>query len=325
MTDLSIAVVGEALMDVVETGDDEPRLARPGGSPYNVAIGLARLGHRAAFVGRISTDPLGVILRRHAALSGVDLTLTVEARRPSTVALVSLDEDGAAEYRFGVHATADFCFTAAELARIPADIPAVHFGSLASWLPPGDRRIADRIGRLRDSGCAVTYDPNVRPQLQPDPAAAGAQVEAALPLADLVKTSEEDLAWIRPGATAADVAADWLQRGPSVIVVTHGGDGASAFTRATTERCAPVPVEVVDTVGAGDAFMSGLLDSLLRRDLLTRAGLAGIDGATVRAALDDAALVAAITCSRAGAHPPRRAELLNWQAGTPRYVLDTST
>lgn len=323
MTDPVIAVVGEALMDVVETGDDEPRLARPGGSPYNVAIGLARLGRPAAFVGRISTDPLGVILRRHAELSGVDLTLSVEARQPSTVALVSLDEDGVAAYQFGVEDTADFCFSAAELASIPAGIPAVHFGSLASWLSPGDRRIAERVGELRGSGCAVTYDPNVRPRLQTDPVAACVQVEGALPLADLVKTSDEDLAWIRPGDAAADVAADWLQRGPAMLVVTHGGDGATAFTRSATERCVPVPVDVVDTVGAGDAFMSGLLDSLLRRGLLTRGALASIDAATVRSVLEDAALVAAITCSRAGANPPRRDEVSSWQAGHRRHVPDT--
>ncbi|MBE7188973.1 PfkB family carbohydrate kinase, partial [Jatrophihabitans endophyticus] len=112
-----LAVLGEALIDLVEYGDDEPRLARPGGSPYNVAIGLARLGRHAAFVGRLSRDPLGQVLRRHAERSGVDLSRTVDAPQPSTVALVELSEAGAATYRFGVDGTADFVFTDGELSQ----------------------------------------------------------------------------------------------------------------------------------------------------------------------------------------------------------------
>jgi fructokinase len=306
----TIAVVGEALVDLVETGDDEPRLARPGGSPYNVAIGLARLGRPAAFVGRLSRDPLGSILRRHAERSEVDLSLSVDAYEPTTVALVTLDAQGAAQYRFGVDGTADFRFTATELARVPDSVGAVHFGSLASWLGPGDAVIAERIGQLRAAGAAVSYDPNVRPHLQPDAAAARAQIEAALPLAHLVKTSEEDLDHVHPGEAIDDVVADWLRHGPSVVVVTHGGDGASAYTAGGSVRRAPVPVDVVDTVGAGDAFMSGLLDALAERSLLTAAALSAPPSPDeLGAVLDDAGLVAAITCSRAGANPPRRGEL----------------
>jgi fructokinase len=302
----TIVVIGEALIDLVETGDDEPRLARPGGSPYNVALGLARLQRSTSFAGRISHDPLGAVLRRHAERSGVDLTLSVDAAEPTTVALVELDDTGGAQYRFGVDGTADFGWTDAELGRIPDETGAVHFGSLASWLPPGDAAIARRVAELRARGAAVSYDPNVRPHLQPDRAAARAQVEAAVPLAHLVKTSAEDLDWLRPDEPIEDVARSWLELGPSVVVVTRGGDGSTAFTAAATVDRPPVPVDVVDTVGAGDAFMSGLLDALGRRGLLTPAGIAG---APFAECLDDAALVAAITCSRAGANPPRRAEL----------------
>jgi fructokinase len=301
-----IAVIGEALVDLVETGDDEPRLARPGGSPYNVAIGLARLERDVSFVGRLSQDPLGTVLRNHALRSGVDLSLAVDAREPSTVALVELDASGAAQYRFGVDGTADFLWTDTELARIPDGVAAVHFGSLASWLGPGDAAIARRVGALRASGATVTYDPNVRPHLQPDPVVARRQIELTVPLAHLVKTSEEDLAWLRPGESIQAVADDWLAMGPAAVVVTHGGDGATAFTAGGAIRRPPVPVRLVDTVGAGDAFMSGLLDALDRRGLLTPGGVADAPLAEV---LDDAGLVAAITCSRAGANPPRRAEL----------------
>lgn len=260
----TIASIGEALLDVVELGDDEPRLARPGGSPYNVAIGLARLEQPAAFVGRISRDPLGTVLSNHARRSGVDLTHVVNTEDPTTIALVELDEAGSARYRFGVTGTADFRWTDEELARVPNDgVAAVHFGSLASWLPPGAAAIARRVAQFRDAGALVTYDPNVRPLLQPDRAAARADIETALPLAHLVKTSEEDIAWLRPGEPVAEVAADWLGRGPEVIVVTRGAAGATAITKNTTVTRPPVPVDVVDTVGAGDAFAAGFLASWL--------------------------------------------------------------
>jgi fructokinase len=307
----TIAVIGEALIDLVEHGDDEPRLARPGGGPYNVAIGLARLDHPVSFLGRISSDPLGGVLRRHAERSGVGLAHAVDTDDPSTVALVELDDAGSAQYRFGVAGTADFGWTDAELADVPDDFAAVHFGSRATWLPPGAAAIARRMARFRAAGVLVTYDPNVRPLLQPDRAAARAEIENAVPLADLVKTSEEDLDWLRPGEPVEDVAADWLRRGPRLIVVTRGAGGASAVTADGTLTRPPVPVEVVDTVGAGDAFMSGLLDALARRNLLSRAALAAAPLADI---LDDAALVAAVTCSRAGSNPPRRADLASFRA-----------
>jgi fructokinase len=302
----TVAVLGEALIDLVEAGDDEPRLARPGGSPYNVAIGLARLGHTARFVGRFSADPLGELLRRHALRSGVDLSLALTVPEPSTIALVELDAHGGAQYRFGVDGTADFGWTAAELSRLPLDTPAFHFGSLTSWLPPGAAPVAARVAELRAAGAFVSYDPNVRPLLQPDPAAARAQVEDAVPLAHLVKTSAEDLAYLYPETNPGEIAGRWLQLGARLVVVTDGGAGATAFTAdAAVSRPAP-HVDVVDTVGAGDAFTSGLLDALGRRGLLHPDGLSAAPLAEV---LDEAALVAAVTCSRAGANPPRASEL----------------
>ena len=302
----AIVVIGEALIDLVEAGDDEPRLARPGGGPYNIAIGLARLGVHTLFAGRISSDPLGEVLRNHALRSGVDLSLCVAAAEPTTVALLELDAHGGARYRFGVDGTADFGWTDAELARIPDATAAVHFGSLTSWLPPGDGAVGRRMAALRRAGAFVSYDPNVRPHLQPDAALARAQVERAIAIAHLVKTSEEDLAYVYPDRSPADVAEQWLHAGPHAVVVTRGSAGASAFTAGGEVARPVVPVDIVDTVGAGDAFMSGLLDALAR--------CGHLDGERVAAApfaelLDDAGRVAAITCSRAGANPPRAAEL----------------
>lgn len=303
----TIAVLGEALIDVVETGDDDPRLARPGGSPYNVAIGLARLERPTAFVGRLSRDPFGIILRNHAERSGVDLTLAVDAHEPSTVALVEL-EGGVARYQFGVDGTADFRWTESELALVPDDVAALHFGSLASWTLPGSIAIAHRVAALRDN-VLISYDPNVRPHLQPEPAAARKEIEQALPLAHLVKASDEDLAYLYPGADVDDIARRWLTLGPVLVVITRGGDGSSAHT-AEVRAARPVhPVTIADTVGAGDAFTSGLLDALAERDLLDAGRLAGLGAPALEAILDDAALIAAITCSRAGANPPRKDEL----------------
>ncbi|WP_375478026.1 carbohydrate kinase [uncultured Jatrophihabitans sp.] len=308
-----LVVIGEALIDLVETGDDDPRLARPGGSPYNVVLGLARLGRAVQFAGRLSGDPLGVVLRNHALRSGVDLSLAVDAPEPTTVALVELDAAGVAAYRFGVEGTADFRWTDAELARVPDTTRLVHFGSLASWLPPGDAVIERRVGELRAGGALVTYDPNVRPRLQPDAGAARAQVERAVRLAHVVKTSEEDLAHLYgPDAAPAEVAAGWLALGPALVVVTRGGDGAVGVTRDGMVERPSVPVEVVDTVGAGDAFMSGLLDELVGGRLDRPAELERLSREAVAALLDRAALVAAATCARAGANPPRRAELERW-------------
>lgn len=304
-----IAVIGEALIDLVETHDDEPRLARPGGSPYNVAIGLSRLGRHTYFVGRLSRDPLGAVLRNHAVRSEVDLSIAVDAYEPTTVALVELAPDGSATYRFGVEGTADFRWTDSELHAVPDDVQAVHFGSLASWLPPGDAAIARRVEELRAGGALVSYDPNVRPHLQPDAARARDQVEAALALAHLVKTSEEDLAYVYPGDDVEKIASSWLGLGPTVVVVTRGGAGAQAYLDAGVVTAEPVPTTVVDTVGAGDAFMSGLLDAAAEQGLLDPAALAAASVDSVGELLAHAGLVAAITCSRPGANPPRRADL----------------
>jgi fructokinase len=301
-----LAVIGEALIDLSGAGDDDPWLARPGGSPYNVAIGLARLERHTAFVGRLSGDPLGAILRDHAQRSGVDLAYAVAATEPTTIALVEL-VGGIAEYRFGVDGTADFCWTDAELARLPDDVAVVHFGSLASWLAPGDAAIARRVAQLRETAL-ISYDPNVRPSLQPDRDAARGQVEAGVALADLVKTSADDLAWLYGDADPADVAAGWLALGAALVVVTSGGDGSVAYTGRDAIRRPVRRVDVVDTVGAGDAFMAGLLDALAGRGVVTRGALRKLDRGALADVLDAAALVAALTCARAGANPPRRAE-----------------
>ena len=305
----TFAVIGEGLIDLAAPADDGSCIARPGGSPLNVAIGLSRLGQATAFVARLSEDPIGTVLRRHLERSGVDLRHVVLAPDPGTIALVELS-GGQASYQFSPRG-ADFQWSLAELEFLPGGARAVHFGSLASWLPPGAAAIASAIGRLRREGSVlISYDPNVRPALLPDVAAARQQIEQSVGLAHVVKASTEDLHWLYGPETAGAVARRWLDLGAEVVVVTDGADGATGWTRGQPPVSSPAyPAPVVDTVGAGDAFMSGLLDALARRGLLTPDRLAApSDAATLAGVLADAALIAGITCSRPGADPPRRAE-----------------
>lgn len=305
------AVIGEALIDLVDPGNGTACLAHPGGSPLNVAIGLSRLGQPVAFIGRISRDPFGTVLRNHAARSGVDLTLAVDGPEPSTIALLDI-RDGVARYEFSVEGTVDFQWTDRELPHLPDSVGWVHFGSLTSWLPPGDDVVLRRIAALRAAGeVVVSYDPNVRPHLQPDEAIARDQVEQSLRHAHLVKASLEDLDYLYPGEPPAKVAKRWLAAGPEIVIITKGGDGASAFIvgAAAVER--PVyPAPAIDTVGAGDAFTSGLLDALARRGLAAVSRLSELHRPEIlAAAIDDAAIVAGLTTTRPGADPPRRAEV----------------
>ena len=308
---VSFAVVGEALIDLVPAaGEEGCYLARPGGSPLNVAVGLARLGQRTALAARLSADPFGTVLRQHLQRSAVDLRFALTARQPATIALVELS-GGQARYQFSADG-ADFQWSVGELDMLPGGAGAVHFGSLASWLPPGDRAIAATIGRIRAAGSVlISFDPNVRPSLQPDAAAARDQIERSVAMAHLVKASSEDIAYLYPGQEPGAVAGRWLELGAGLVVVTAGPDGVTGWTKGHPPVSRPVyPAPVADTVGAGDAFTSGLLDALGRRDLLGPAGLAAALAPPVLAViLDDASLVAGLTCSRAGANPPWRREV----------------
>jgi fructokinase len=312
------AVIGEAILDLAAPADDGASIARPGGSPMNVAIGLARLGQPTTFVGRMSDDPVGTVLRRHLERSSVDLRHVVHAADPSTVALVELSA-GQARYQFSLHG-ADFQWSQSELAFLPAGASAVHFGSLAAWLPPGDAAIREQVSRTRrESSVLISYDPNVRPALLPDVALARSKVEHSVSAAHVVKASAEDLEWLYGPDSVDVVARRWLGLGTELVVVTAGGDGATAWTRRQPPVSRPAfPAPVIDTVGAGDAFMSGLLDALARRGLLTPAAVAELaDSAALASALDDAALIAGLTVGRPGADPPWRAEADAHRAGAP--------
>ncbi len=301
-----VLVVGEALVDIVRRADGSVD-RHPGGSPANVALGLARLGHVVRFATRIGADADGDAVRARLDGDGVRLVEgAVVADRTSTATAV-LDAAGAASYVF----------------ELVWDLPPVdlldtghlHTGSIAANLAPGASRVHDLLAAARP-GATTSYDPNLRPRIIGTADEERPGVERLVALSDVVKSSDEDLAWLYPGEPVQDVARRWAQTGPALVVVTRGGEGASAWTRrdpATAVPVAPRRVEVVDTVGAGDAFMSGLLSSLLDQGLLggpvQRAALADITPEQVRAALQRATLTSSITCGRPGADPPTRAEV----------------
>ncbi len=289
---------------------DRGYLAHPGGSPYNVAIGLARLGRHATLLARLSGDAFGRQLRAHAEANDVDLSLAVEAGEPSTLAVVSLDAAHNATYDFYRTGTADWQWSAAELGRIPADTGWVHTGSLASWISPGAEVIEARLAELAGSAI-ISFDPNIRPLLLSDHAAAVGRIERLVALSTVVKASAEDLEWLYPDESIPNVLRSWRALGPGLVVVTDGGRGAQAVAAddepfTVTAR----PVEVVDTVGAGDAFMAGLINALDRDP-----GLVGANSEAVLPAIHEAILVAALTCARAGANPPTADELAAALAG----------
>jgi len=308
---VTITVIGEALIDLVP--GDQPRsfYAVPGGSPYNVAVGLARLGQRAILMARLSGTAFGRMLRDHALAEGLDLAAAPHAAEPATLAVVGLDARGQASYDFYVEGTADWQWTDRETSRAPATTAVLHFGSIASWTPPGDARILDLARALRErGGVLVSYDPNVRPGLLADHGQGQQAVELAVGLAHLAKASEDDIAWLYPGRTLAEVAERWLGLGATMVVITRSASGADAYTSGGPALHRPArDIVVVDTVGAGDSFTAGLIASLIRRDLYTPARLARCPADQLAAALDDAILVASLNCQRRGNDPPTLADL----------------
>ncbi len=310
--DSVVAVAGEVITDLVPAGADGLFQAAPGGSPANVAVGLARLDVPARMLARLSDDVLGRRLRAHLQANGVDLSHSVAAAEASSLAIVALQDDGSAAYDFRVDGTADWQWTDDELATALDGVSALHVGSLAVTTPPGGAVLRRLAARAADSA-TVSFDPNVRQLLMGPAEEVLGVVHELLAVADIVKASDEDVAWLEPGRTAEEVAADWLSHGPALVVVTLGGDGAVAVGAASgTVRRPGARVDVIDTVGAGDSFMSALLAGLARRDLLgaaRRASLQVLPPGEVGALLDEAIAASAITCSRPGADPPRSGEL----------------
>lgn len=319
-----LTVVGEAIVDLIQDASPGSYRAAPGGSPFNVAIGLARLGHRTTLMARLADNAFGRLLRAHAVAEHIDLSHAPKAAEPATLAFVSLDHDAQASYDFYMQGTADWQWTDAELARLPQDTAILHMGSLASWTAPGDEHILAAATRLRRDGQAVvSYDPNIRPALLGSPGDARAIVERSVRVAHLVKASREDAGWLYPGVSLTEVGARWRSLGAQVVVITDGARGAHLFLAdAAPVHRAGREVRVVDTIGAGDAFTAGLLGGLARRGVSTPERLRRCPHAIAADAVDEAVLIAALTCERAGADPPYAIAQPSREAAAPLTAAD---
>lgn len=296
-------VIGEALIDIVER-DGQVIGEHVGGSPLNVAVGLGRLGRAVDFLTHIGRDARGKRIVDYVEASGVQLVSGSQDAARTPTALARLDASGAADYVFDI----EWAATGTPEVAPPT---VVHTGSIAAVLDPGCLATAALLDAYHPSS-TVTFDPNVRPALLPDRDQARTRIERLVARADVVKASDEDLQWIDPSRDPERTAETWLSLGPSIVAVTMGSRGAFAICAAGTVRVPAPPVEVVDTVGAGDAFMTGLIDALWELDLLGAAGRAAL----VRVSVADlegvarvAARVAALTVTRAGADLPDRAAL----------------
>ena len=298
---IKLARLGGVVVNAVPTF-----AAHPGGSPANVALGLARLGAPVTLSTRLGRDAFGHMITTHLEASGVVVDPGPEPRGNTSLAIATLAA-GVASYDFRID------WDVAAMPPLPIETRCLHTGSLATVLASGDQAVIDLVRRERERGrVTVSYDPNVRPALLDTAERARPGIEGLVALSDVVKVSDEDLRWLYPDERDEDIAGRWLATGPVLVVVTRGGQGVYAVSRNLDIHRPAVPVELVDTVGAGDSFTSGLLDGLRRADLVggdRRDALATTDESTLVSILDRAAMVAAITCSRPGADPPTWAEV----------------
>jgi fructokinase len=306
-----IVVCGEALMDVFDAGATATGVAldaRIGGSPFNVALGLARLGQPVAFCGAVANGFLGERLMRCLEDEGIDRTLVQRVDAPTSICVIGLDAHGVPAYDFYGERGADRRLDESVLARVPAATRALHVGSYAMVVEPvgtTQRALVERVHRRT----LISYDPNVRLTVEPSLQRWRETLAWMLPRTHLLKVSEEDLGLLFPGQAPDTLAVQWLAQGPRLVVVTRGGAGSLAFSAVARAQAAPVAVDVVDTVGAGDTFQAALLTWLAERDRLSIDGVTQLDSAALQELLGFATRAAAITCSRRGADLPRRGEV----------------
>lgn len=306
-----IVCCGEALIDMLPRRTEQGELAylpMNGGSIFNTAIALGRLGIPTGYFSGLSTDFFGESLQQGLKDSHVDLVYTKIQDKPSMLAFVKL-ENGHARYSFFDENSANRMLTLKDLPKLKPDVTALHFGSIALINEPGASTHAALMKR-ESKKRVICLDPNIRPTVIKSKPPYLKRLNQLIPLVDILKISDEDVRWMTGHADFASAAKKWLKAGAKIVVITKGGEGVEAFTKSYSLQRPSVPVQVVDTVGAGDTFTAGLLCSLERAGLLTKAGLASIEQSALTSCLDFAARAAAITCSRAGANPPWSHELV---------------
>jgi fructokinase len=304
-----IVVCGEALMDIVRK-DDGTLQTTPGGGPYNTARALARLGVPTSFLGHLSNDKFGRTLADRLADDGADLSLVSFGPEPTTLALAQVDSDGLAAYRFYIDGTSAPSLTSAMVpTALAREIHALHIGTLGLVLEP----MATTLTELASRECRrrlVMVDPNIRPALIGTDGSYRSRLDSLMEQSTIVKASDSDLAWLFPELGPEEAAQRILARGARLVVVTVGAEGAIGVGAGFRVHVDAPRVEVVDTIGAGDAFGAALLAWLHDHDALSVD--LRLDQNQVSSALGFACQVASFVCARAGADPPWRAELSGW-------------
>jgi fructokinase len=305
-----ILVCGEALFDLFAE-EDGARLsfdARIGGSPFNVAVGLARLGAPSAYFGALSSDLFGARLRRALTREGVDISLAKATTALTTLSVVGVDAHGSPAYAFYGDNAADRQVFPEDLPELPETISALHIGSFSALVPPvGEALLA--LVRREHGRRLIAYDPNVRPTVVPDLDAWRARIEALLPHVDLLKISSEDAGTLYPGVDLDELADTFLRKGPALVITTLGVGGAVGRTARHRVALDGRRVAVSDTVGAGDTFQAALLACLHETGRTDRDSLADLTQDALTSLLAFAVDAAAVTCTRRGADLPRRDEI----------------
>ena len=298
-------ICGEALFDLFLNKDDGLGAldfeARAGGSPFNVAVGIARQGGRSGLFTGISDDMLGDRLAAMLEREGVDTRFLVRSGRRTTLSLVDLTQSGAPSYSFYGVGSADCSLDVNDLPDLDDTIKGLHFGSYSIAVEP----VATAFAALarREQHRFISLDPNVRPTIVSDPTIWRDRIADLLPFVDLVKVSEEDIEMLFPDASSETIARNWLKAGPSIVVVTDGAKSVRAYRPDVALHAIPPSVDVVDTVGAGDAFQAALLACLMRSESSVLSPTT-VSDMTLQAAIEEAARVAAATCQRRGADIP---------------------
>jgi fructokinase len=306
-----VLICGESLLDVFANGHTPTGLALDavvGGSPLNVAVGVARLGLRSLFFGGISGDFLGARIEESIVAEGIDTSALVRCNAPTTLSLVGVDANGQPSYRFYGHGGADRQLLPEHIALVPQGLAALHFGSFACVVEPIAATIRALIEQRRGAS-VISYDPNVRANVEPDLDVWRANIDWMASRCHLLKLSDEDLERLYPERDMDELAASWLAAGVHLVMLTRGGQGASAWIPAGRIDVAAPQVQVQDTVGAGDTFQAASIVSLSELGRLSPAGMAALTLDEVRRLASFAAGAAAITCTRRGPDLPRRAEL----------------
>ena len=273
----------------------------------NVAVAAARLGAPTAFVGRISTDPFGDLLMNHMEESGVDTRLVERGPEPTARAVVSLDPSPS--FRFEADGTAEANLSSADLSPLGQGPQIVHGGTFGMYRGQTARSLADLI---ETNPGLVSLDPNVRPSIVDDRFEWEYWHDRWLDQTSLYRCSDEDAEWIAPNRTIDSFAAELLAGRVETVLVTRGGNGCDVFTSTWAEHRNGVPVDVVDTVGAGDTFTGAVLCGLHELGATGRSALSSLDKASLLEVIDNALAAAAFVCGRIGANPPWRSELANW-------------